>query len=127
MPKEIIVSNNAPKAIGAYSQAVKAGKFVFFSGQIALDPETGIKVPGGIETQTKRIMENLKALAADAGGSLENIIKTTVYLKNLDDFKFFNREYEKYFNGNYPARSTVGVSDLPRGVEIEIDAIMTLE
>lgn len=127
MPKEIIFSENAPKVIGAYSQAVKAGNLVFLSGQIALDPVSGSKVMGGVETQTKRIMENLKVVAEAAGGSMDNIVKTTVYLKRIDDFKFVNVVYEKYFTGNYPARATVGVSDLPRGVDVEIDAIMFLD
>jgi len=126
MPKAIIVSEKAPKAIGPYSQAVKINGLVFFSGQIPVDPLTGIRITGGVEVQTKRVMDNLKALAEDAGGSLEQIIKTTVYLRNMDDFKFVNLAYEKYFSGDFPARTTVAVAGLPKNVDVEIDAIMAL-
>ncbi|MFH1074551.1 MAG: RidA family protein [Candidatus Firestonebacteria bacterium] len=127
MPKEVIHTDKAPKAIGPYSQAVKAGNLVFISGQIALDPVTGIRVTGGVEVQTKRVMDNLKAVVEAAGGSMEKIVKTTIYLKNIEDFKFVNVVYEKYFSANFPARATVGVSGLPKGVDVEIEAVMFLE
>ncbi|OGF48483.1 MAG: reactive intermediate/imine deaminase [Candidatus Firestonebacteria bacterium RIFOXYC2_FULL_39_67] len=127
MSKEIISTDKAPKALGPYSQAVKVGNLVFFSGQIPLDPATGIKIAGGIEAQTKRVMDSLKSVAEAAGGSMDKIVKTTIYLKDLNDFKFVNLVYEKYFTVNYPARVTVGISDLPKGVDLEIDAIMSLE
>ncbi|OGF52128.1 MAG: reactive intermediate/imine deaminase [Candidatus Firestonebacteria bacterium GWA2_43_8] len=127
MSKEIISTDKAPKAIGPYSQAVKAGNLVFLSGQIALDPVSGIRVTGGVEVQTKRILDNLKAVAEAAGGSLDKIVKTTIYLKKIEDFKFVNIVYEKYFPVNFPARATIAASDLPKGVDVEIDAIMVLE
>ncbi|OGT87964.1 MAG: hypothetical protein A2298_02925, partial [Gammaproteobacteria bacterium RIFOXYB2_FULL_38_6] len=125
--KEIIAADKAPKAIGPYSQAVKVGNLVYFSGQIPLDPATGIRVAGGIEAQTRRVMDNLKAVSEAAGGSMDKIVKTTIYIKNIDDFKFVNIVYEKYFSSNFPARATVGVSSLPKDVDVEIDAIMVLE
>ena len=125
--KQIINTSEAPKAIGPYSQAVKVDKLLFISGQIPVDHKTGSLVSGGIEAQTKRVMENIKAILTASGATTDNIVKTTIYLKNIDDYKFVNLVYEKYFEKDFPARSTVAVSDLPKKVDVEIDAIAILE
>ena len=112
----------APAAIGPYSQAVAANGFVFTSGQIALDPATGEVVPGSIREQTQRICENLKAVLAAAGSSLEKVVKTTCFLADMADFAAFNEVYGSYFTGK-PARSCVAAKALPKGVLAEIEAI----
>lgn len=127
MKKEIISTDMAPKAIGPYSQAVKVGNFLFISGQIPIDPKTGELIEGNIKEQTKRVLENLKGIIESLGGSLENIIKTTVFLKNIEDFHDMNEIYAEYFKENPPARSTIEVSRLPRNVSIEIEAIGILD
>ena len=127
MPKEIISTPNAPKAIGPYSQAVKTGTLVFVSGQIPIDPVSGSTLRTGVESQTKRSLDNLKAVLEASGSSLEKVVKTTVFLKSMDDFKFMNAVYEKYFPGNYPARSTVQVAGLPKDVDVEIEAVATTD
>ena len=127
MPKQIISTDKAPKAIGPYSQAIKVDKFLFISGQIPMDPATGSFVLSGIEAQTRRVMDNVKAVVEAAGGTMDKIIKINVYLKNIDDFKFVNVIYEKYFKGDFPARATVEVSNLPKKVDIEMDAIAYFE
>ncbi|MGB9857226.1 MAG: RidA family protein [Dictyoglomaceae bacterium] len=124
--KEIISTDKAPKAIGPYSQAVKVGNFVFISGQIPIDPNTGRVVEGDIKEQTKRVLENIKGILESLGVSLNNVVKTTVFLKNMDDFSSMNEVYSSYFTENPPARSTIEVSRLPRGVDIEIEAIAVL-
>jgi 2-iminobutanoate/2-iminopropanoate deaminase len=121
--KEIIASDKAPKAVGPYSQAVRVGNLVFLSGQIPLDPVSGQLVEGGIHTQTGRVFENIRAVLETAGLTFENVVKTTVYLKNLADFVAMNEIYAQYFPSNPPARSTVEVARLPRDVSVEIDAI----
>ena len=121
--KEIIATDNAPKAIGPYSQAVRLNGAVFFSGQIPLDPVTGELVHGTIQMQTERVLENLKAVVEAAGLTLQDVVKTTVFLKNLSDFGAMNEVYARYFGTNSPARSTVEVARLPRDVHIEVDAI----
>ncbi len=121
--KEIICSENAPKAIGPYSQAVRINGMLFMSGQIPLDPGTMQLVEGTIQMQTERVLENLKAVLAAAGLSLENVVKTSVFLKNLSEFPQMNEVYARYFPINPPARSTVEVAKLPRDVQVEIDAI----
>ncbi|MBP5238638.1 MAG: RidA family protein [Clostridia bacterium] len=123
---KIISTDSAPAAAGPYSQAVKAEKFVFSSGQLPVDPRTGAVVPGGIAAQTERAIENLKAVLESAGSSLEKTVKTTCFLKDMADFAEFNRVYAGYFTGK-PARSCIEASALPRGVLIEIDAISTTE
>ncbi|MBO7401306.1 MAG: RidA family protein [Clostridia bacterium] len=123
---KIISTDSAPTAAGPYSQAVKAEKFVFSSGQLPVDPRTGAVVPGGIAAQTERAIENLKAVLESAGSSLEKTVKTTCFLKDMADFAEFNRVYAGYFTGK-PARSCIEASALPRGVLIEIDAISTTE
>jgi 2-iminobutanoate/2-iminopropanoate deaminase len=121
--KEIICSEHAPKAIGPYSQAVRINGMLFMSGQIPLDPRTMQLVEGTIQMQTERVLENLKAVLAAAGLSLENVVKTSVFLKNLSEFPQMNEVYARYFPANPPARSTVEVAKLPRDVQVEIDAI----
>jgi 2-iminobutanoate/2-iminopropanoate deaminase len=121
--KEIITAAEAPKAAGPYSTAVRQNGFVFLSGQIPLDPRTGELVTGSIEEQTARVIENLQAVLAGAGLALSDVVKTTVFLKNMDNFARMNAEYGKYFSSNPPARSTVEVARLPRDVQVEIEAI----
>ncbi|HEX4809992.1 MAG TPA: RidA family protein [Bryobacteraceae bacterium] len=121
--KEIIATGMAPKAIGPYSQAVRVNGMVFFSGQIPLDPLTGELVHGTIQMQTEQVLENLKAVVEAAGLTMQHVVKTTVFLKNLTDFAAMNEAYARYFGTNSPARSTVEVARLPRDVHVEIDAI----
>jgi 2-iminobutanoate/2-iminopropanoate deaminase len=121
--KEIIATQNAPKAIGPYSQAVRLNGFVFLSGQIPLDPRSGELVTGSIQVQTERVLENMKAVLQAAGLSFDHIVKTTVFVKDLADFPHMNEVYGKYFGMNPPARSTVEVSRLPRDARVEIEAI----
>ena len=121
--KEVIVTEGAPKAIGPYSQAIRANGFVFCSGQIALDPATNQLIQGDVVAQTDRILKNLTAVLQQAGSSLDKAVKTTVFLKNMGDFAAMNEAYAKYFTSNPPARSTVEAARLPREVLVEIDVI----
>lgn len=121
--KDRIQTDSAPKAIGPYSQAIKANGFVFASGQIALDPATMQIVEGGIREQTERVMNNLSAVLQAAGSSLDRVVKTTVFLADLGDFVDMNEVYGRFFVETPPARSTVQVSRLPRDVRVEIDVI----
>lgn len=121
--KERVQTDNAPKAIGPYSQAIKANGLIFTAGQIAIDPATSQIVEGGIREQTARVMNNLKAVLEAAGSSLDSVVKTTVFLKDFNDFGDMNEVYGSFFGENAPARSTVEVSRLPRDVRIEIDVI----
>jgi 2-iminobutanoate/2-iminopropanoate deaminase len=123
---EPVASNRGPKAIGPYSQAVKANGFVFLSGQIALDPETQQLVEGDVARQTERVLDNLKGIVEAAGSSLRNVVKTTVFLQDMNDFAAMNEVYGRYFNAHAPARSTVQVARLPRDVRVEIDLIAVL-
>ena len=123
MQKQIVTTRSAPKAIGPYEQAIKVGDFIYASGQIPLDPATGNLVENNITIQTRRVMENLKAVLAAAGSSLERVVKTTVFLKNISDFAAMNEVYGEYLDNAKPARSTVAVADLPRGALVEIDLI----
>lgn len=123
--KKVISTSNAPKAIGPYSQAIEAGGLIFVSGQIPLIPATGEIVEGSVEVQTARVLENLKAILDAAGSSLENVVKTTVYITNMDDFAKVNGIYGQYFQENPPARVCVEVSKLPKGALVEIDVIAT--
>ena len=121
--KKVISTAEAPKAIGPYSQAIEAGGFIFVSGQIPLIPATGEIVEGSVEVQTARVLENLKAILEAAGSSLESVVKTTVYITNMDDFAKVNGIYGQYFQENPPARVCVEVSKLPKGALVEIDVI----
>ena len=121
--KEIITAPNAPRAAGPYSTAVRQNGLVFLSGQIPLDPKTGQLVTGSIEEQTTRVLENLKAVLEGAGLALSDVVKTTVFLKDMGNFGRMNETYGKYFGTNPPARSTVEVARLPRDVQVEIEAI----
>ena len=118
-----IHTNKAPQAIGPYSQAIDAGDFVFVSGQIPLDPETMAVVEGDITAQTKQVMNNLDAILKEAGLSFKNVVKFTIYITNMDDFGAINEAYAAYLEQPYPARATVEVSQLPKGVGVEMDVI----
>ena len=126
MKSEVISTNNAPKAIGPYSQGQKIKNLVFTSGQIPINPETGVLVTE-IKEATKQSLENVKAILEAAGTSLNNVVKTVVFVKNMDDFKIVNEIYGTYFSENKPARSCVEVSKLPMDAVIEIEAIATVE
>jgi 2-iminobutanoate/2-iminopropanoate deaminase len=121
--KTIVQTPHAPAAIGPYSQAVGFHGLFFVSGQIAMDPATGELVSGGVEAQTKQVMENLKAVLAGAGLDLAHVLKTTIYLKNMADFQVVNAIYGGYFDENPPARATIEVSRLPKDALVEVDAI----
>jgi len=118
-----ITTADAPEAIGPYSQAIAAGTMVFVSGQIALDPGTGILVPGTVADETRRVLENLRAVLTAAGLGMETVVRTTVYLTSLADFPVVNQVYAEFFAAPFPARATVQVAALPRGARVEIDAI----
>jgi reactive intermediate/imine deaminase len=125
--RKTIHTDSAPKAIGPYSQAVRTGNTVYFSGQIPLDPATGELVTGDISFQTRRVFENLKAVCEAAGGSLADIVRVGIYLTDLGNFAAVNTVMAEYFKEPYPARSTIGVASLPRGAHVEIDAILQLD
>lgn len=126
MPREMVKTDSAPQAIGPYAQAIKANGFVFLSGQIALDPRTGQMVGQDIKTQTRRVMDNVKAVLEEAGSSLAKVVKCTVFLKDMNDFGPMNEEYGSYFKELPPARSTLQAAKLPRDALVEIDAIAVL-
>lgn len=121
--KTAIATKAAPQAIGPYSQAVRAGQWLFCSGQIGLDPASGELVPGGVVAESHQVLENLRGVLTAAGGSLDSIVRTTVYLVDLADFGRVNEVYARAFRAPFPARATVGVAALPRGARVEIDAI----
>jgi len=121
--KEIIATDRGPKAIGPYSQAVRANGFVFVSGQIALDPQTQQLAAGEVKEQTARVLENLKAILEAAGSSLQKVVRTTVFLADMNEFAAMNEIYAQYFTAQPPARSTVQAARLPRDVRVEIDVI----
>ena len=126
MSRTPISTADAPQAIGTYSQAMRAGSTVYLSGQIPLDPATGELVTGDMEAQVRRVFENLKALAAAAGGNLDHAVRVTVYLTDLQHFALVNRVMAEYFSQPYPARAALGVAALPKGAMVEIDAILEL-
>ena len=121
--KEIIATDQAPRAIGPYSQAVRAGNLVFASGQIPIDPATGEFIPGGIAEQTEQVLKNLTAVFAATGLTMNQIVKTTVFLADMNDFTAMNEVYAKFFVENPPARATVQAARLPRDAKVEIEAI----
>ena len=126
MEKKVIRSDEAPAAIGPYSQAITWGNMLFTSGQIPLDPGSGQVVEGGIRTQTRQVLENLRQVLAAGGANFGNVVKTTCFLDDMNDFAEFNEVYAEYFKDNPPARSCVAVDRLPKGVLVEIEAIAGL-
>lgn len=120
---DFIASNNAPKAIGPYSQAVRAGNILYLSGQVALDPATGNLIEGDFSAQARRVLDNLRAVLKSAGAEFRHVARATVYLTDLGNFQTLNAIYAEYFGDHKPARSTVGVAQLPRGAAVEIDLI----
>ena len=123
MEKEIILSKKAPSTIGPYSPALKVGNLIFASGQLPIDPETGEMIEGDIESKTRMVLENLKAVLEPYSISMENIVKTTIFLRDMNNFARVNKVYGEYFKEKFPARSCVEVSRLPKDAEIEIEAI----
>lgn len=124
MALQVVTSQQAPAAIGPYSQGMRAGDFVFCSGQIPLDPVSGEVVAGGIEAQTEQVMANIAAMLAAAGAGFDRVVKTTIFLVDMADFAVVNAVYGRYFTVNPPARSTVQVAALPRGVAVEIEVVV---
>jgi reactive intermediate/imine deaminase len=126
MARTSIFTDHAPKAIGPYSQAVRAGNTVYLSGQIPLDPRTGELVSGDIKLETRRVFDNLKAVTEAGGGGLKDVARVTIFLTDLGHFPQVNEVMAEYFQEPYPARATLGVAALPRGARVEIDAVMVL-
>ena len=126
MPRDPISTNKAPAAIGPYSQAVRAGDTVYLSGQVALDPNSGLLIEGDVQAQARRAFDNLRAVCEAAGGSMDDVVRVGLYLTDLDQFAAVNAVMAEYFQSPYPARSTIEVSALPRGAQFEVDAVMVL-
>ena len=126
MNKEAIHTDGAPSAIGTYSQAIKSGQFVFLSGQIPLDPATMEIVDGDFEARARRVFDNLKAVAVEVGGDLDHIVKLTIYLTDLNNFATVNAVMADYFQEPYPARAALGVASLPKGSDVEAEAILAV-
>lgn len=124
--KSVVNTDQAPAAIGPYSQAIKAGGFLFVSGQIPVDPATGAVVPGGVAAQTKQVLENITAILKSQNLTLENVVKTSVFLADMNDFQTVNQVYGEYFSQAAPARGCVQVARLPKDVSVEIEAIAYL-
>lgn len=124
---EVIHTDDAPKAIGPYAQAIRAGDFIYTAGQIALDPTTGQLVEGGIENQTRQVLKNLSHVLEAAGSSLRHVVKTTVFMQDLGEFAKMNTVYAEFFPEHKPARSTVGVAALPRGAAVEIECVAVVK
>jgi 2-iminobutanoate/2-iminopropanoate deaminase len=122
--KDVVLTARGPKPIGPYSQAIRSSGFVFVSGQVALDPQTGEFVGTDVRQQTERVMQNLKGILEASGASLNHVVKTTVFLQDMNDFAAMNEVYGRYFGKNPPARSTVEVARLPRDVRVEIDLVV---
>jgi 2-iminobutanoate/2-iminopropanoate deaminase len=122
--RKVIYTENAPKAVGPYSQAISTGNFLFTAGQVAIDPRTGKLVEGGIKEQTRQVMENLKAILAEAAADFSKVVKTTVFLQDIKTFVDFNQVYGEYFPSEPPARSTFQVGALPMGAMVEIEMIV---
>lgn len=126
MEKKPVTTSAAPKAIGPYSQGIRAGEMLFCSGQIPLDPVTGELVVGGVEAETERVLKNLAAVLEGAGGTLADVVRTTIYLVDIGDFGVVNEVYGRFFTEPFPARATVEVKGLPRGARVEIDAVAVI-
>ncbi|HWI25269.1 MAG TPA: RidA family protein [Lysobacter sp.] len=126
MPRQPIHTDRAPAAIGPYSQAVRQGDTVYLSGQIPLDPNSGLLIEGDIDAQARRAFDNLRAVCEAAGGSLDDVVRLGLYLTDLGQFAAVNAVMSDYFDAPYPARSTIGVASLPRGAQFEVDAVMVL-
>lgn len=126
MPKQVIRTDQAPKAIGPYSAGIRAGQFIYTAGQLGFDPATGEFVPGGIEAETRQALENIKAILAAEGASMDQIVKTTVYLRDMGDFAAMNGVYAVFFQQDPPARTTIQAAGLPRGAAVEIEAVAIL-
>jgi len=126
MNKRIVDTDRAPRAIGTYSQAMRVGETVYLSGQIPLVPETMALVQGDVRAQIRRVFDNLEAVAVAAGGGLADLVKLTVFLTDLEDFPVVNQVMAEYFNAPYPARAVIGVSALPKGAAVEMEAVMVL-
>ncbi len=126
MQKEVISTDKAPAAIGPYSQGIRAGSFIFVSGQIPIDPESGELVCGHIKEQTRQVLENLKNILEAGGSSLDKVVKTTIYLASMDNYKDVNEVYAEFFGKIKPARATVEAARLPKDVGVEIEAIATV-
>ena len=124
--KKIIATTNAPAAIGPYSQAIDCGSFLVTSGQVPFDPKTGEFVPGGIQEQTRQVLTNVKAILEAAGLTMDNVVKTTVFIADMNDFPKVNEVYKKYFCEPFPARSCVAIKSLPLGAQVEVEAIAAL-
>jgi 2-iminobutanoate/2-iminopropanoate deaminase len=125
--KQVLNTENAPKALGPYSQGIKAGCLIFLSGQLGLDPKTNDFAEGGVVEQTRQALNNLKHVVESAGSKMENVVKTTVFLKDMNDFQAMNLIYGEFFKSEPPARSTVQVAALPKGGLVEIEAIVKVE
>jgi len=125
--KDVVVAEGAPKAIGPYSVAIRSGGLIFVSGTLGMDPETGELVPGGIDAQTRKVLENLSNILKAGGSSLDRVVKTTVFLADMSEFPNMNAVYAEFFVHEPPARSTVEVAALPKGAAVEIEAIATLQ
>ena len=126
MNKKVILSAGAPSAIGTYSQAIQVGQFVFISGQIPLDPLTMEMIEGDFESRARRVFDNLKAIVQEAGGELDQIVKLTIYLTDLSNFSTVNNVMMDYFRAPYPARAALGVASLPKGADVEAEAILAM-
>jgi len=127
MNKEIIYSKNAPATIGPYAQGVKVGNLLFISGQLPINPKTGELLTGDIQAQTKQVIENLKAIIEEAGATLEDVVKTTVFLKDMNEFSLVNEVYGEYFKENPPARVCVEIARLPKDAQVEIEAVVLVK
>lgn len=125
--RRVIYTSKAPKPVGPYSQGIIAGNYLFVSGQIPIDPETGEVIKGDFKTQVRRVLENIKAIVEASGASMKDVVKVTVYLKDMNKFREFNEIYKEYFKEEPPARSVVEVSNLPKNVDLEIDAIVYIK
>ena len=127
MPRQTITSDHAPKAIGPYSQAVRSGNLLFFSGQTPIDPATGKLVEGDIAAQARRVFENLKAVCTAAGGTFDQVVRVGIYLTDLSTFAAVNGVMKEYFREPFPARSTIGVASLPLNAQVEVDMILAFD